>query len=79
MNSLYICTEVKRRRNALNMTQHEVASATNGIVSQPLVAQIENGKRTNPSIDTIRALARALRCNTVDLLPPEDKGLQAAA
>lgn len=57
---------VARERLARGMTQADLARASN--LSASLVAQIEQGRKTRPTKDTLRKLARGLGLRYIDLL-----------
>ena len=42
-------------------------------IGQPQISRILRRQSQSPNLATLRALARALNCATVDLLPDEDK------
>ena len=48
-------------RQAAGLSQTEVASRAE--VSQATVSALEQGTASNPSLDTLRGLARALECS----------------
>lgn len=57
---------LKQKRLALKMTQQDVADAAE--LTQPLYADLENGKRKRPSLDTAVKLAKVFKCRVDDLL-----------
>lgn len=69
---------VKQRREKLKLTQTELSRRTNGRVTQPGIVQLEAGQNTNPKIESLNALAEALGCTLVDLLPEKYKQSRAA-
>jgi transcriptional regulator with XRE-family HTH domain len=62
---------VKARRLSLEMSQWDLAHSSG--LGQSTIASLEMGTKENVSIQTLRALARGLKCAVVDLLPDEDK------
>lgn len=60
------CDRLKKRREELQMTQQEVADAAG--IAQQAYARLESGERNNPTINTLEAIAQALRCRVDDLL-----------
>lgn len=64
---------VKQRREMLSLTQTALSKRTQGRVTQPGIVQLEMGQNTNPKISTLEALATALDCALVDLLPEKYK------
>lgn len=54
-----IAGNIKRLREARNMTQHELADAVG--VKQPMIAQIERGTKS-PSMPLGMEIAKALNC-----------------
>ncbi len=65
-----IADNVRAKRKARKMTQVELAERAG--IAQALVSQIEGGQ-DNVKVETLRGLADALGCATVDLMPEEDK------
>lgn len=57
---------VKEFRKIYNMSQKDLAAKTNLSVSY--IQQIENNKKTNPSIETITSLANALNVDAFKLI-----------
>jgi transcriptional regulator with XRE-family HTH domain len=51
------------------MTQEQLAQRTG--FTQGMIAEIENGKRSNPSLLTIQKLAEGLKCRPVIQVQPE--------
>lgn len=60
--------KIKERREALGMSQTQLADATS--LSKATVSLFESGDRT-PRVQTLEALARALKCRVADLLGEE--------
>ena len=60
---------VKSKRLEMKMTQQELASRSG--VPQSLIADIENGKRLNPTINTAFKLSRVLGCTVEELIVEE--------
>jgi transcriptional regulator with XRE-family HTH domain len=57
---------VKRLRAQRDLTQAELAKRVK--VSQAFIAQLETGKETNPTLDTVRKLAKALKVTVAELV-----------
>ena len=57
---------VKRLRTQRGLTQAELAKKTK--VSQAFIAQLETGEQTNPKLDTVRRLAKALKVSVGELV-----------
>jgi transcriptional regulator with XRE-family HTH domain len=57
---------VKRLRAQSGLTQIELAKKTK--VSQAYIAQLETGAEANPTLDTLRRLAKALKVTIADLV-----------
>lgn len=68
---VYTCpvrfADIKTRRRDLGLTQTQAARLA-GWPTQQQWANVENGKRPNPRIDTLAKVARVLRCKVADLL-----------
>lgn len=64
-----VAKNVKRRRIAAGLTQHEVAERMG--VDRAYVSGLEMGKR-NPTIITLWHIARAIGVRPVDLLSNDD-------
>lgn len=63
--------QIKNIRESLGMTQEQLAQRSG--LAQSMVAEIENGKRTNLSISTIKKLAEGLYCDPLfQVLPKKD-------
>lgn len=62
------CQNVIRRRQALGLTQADVAERLG--VARPVYTQIESG-RTTPGLDTVERVASALGTTPVELLGAE--------
>lgn len=69
-----IADNIRTRRKARKMTQIELAKRAG--LSQAGLSTIEGGE-DNVKVETLRGIATALGCATVDLLPEEDKRLQS--
>lgn len=65
--SLIFRANLKNRRKELGLSQHELAEALG--VTQPCVAQLENGRRL-PQLDTLARYAEALATTPDALLTP---------
>ena len=57
---------VKRLRNQRGLTQVELAKKAK--VSQAFIAQLETGEQTNPTLDTVKRLAKALKVTVGELV-----------
>lgn len=58
--------KIKFLRNSKNMTQQQLSRKSG--VSQAYINELENGKKSNPSINVISKLAEALGVSAKDLL-----------
>ena len=61
-----LAMKLKRIREARGLTQ--VALAKKLKVKQPYLARLESGAETNPKLDVVRRLAKALRCTVAELV-----------
>ncbi len=59
--------EIRRRRDKLGMTQAEAAHAA-GWKSAVQWTDVESGKRENPTIGTVAAVAKVLGCKVDAIL-----------
>ena len=57
---------LRRARTAQDLSQWEVARRAR--ISKPYLSQLETGVRRNPSLPTLRRLAKALRVPVTELL-----------
>jgi len=57
---------LKELREAQGLSQHALAKKTN--VTPPYITMLESGVRTNPTIDTLKRLAKALKVPVTELL-----------
>jgi len=57
---------IRRRRKEINMSQTDAAKLAGW--TQQRWAEIENGKRLDPRLSTLEAVANVLRCSVIDLL-----------
>ena len=57
---------LKRLRLARGLTQMQLAKKLK--MKQPHLAMLESGAKPNPSLDTLRRLAKALRCKISELV-----------
>ena len=57
---------LKRLREARGLTQQALADKAK--VTDAYIAMLETGVRTNPTIDTLKKLAKALKVPVADLL-----------
>lgn len=64
-----ISENIKKRRNELKMTQHELAEKAN--IGYTYIAQIEQGKK-NPSLKTLYKISKSLD-TPIGLLVSEEK------
>jgi transcriptional regulator with XRE-family HTH domain len=62
---------IRAAREKLGLSQQELAARAR--ISVPVLNRLENGQRANPGLETLRALARALRV-TMDYLGEMDGG-----
>lgn len=63
--------QVRTIRKALGMTQEQLAERS--AVSQSVIAEIENGKREDLQLSTIKKLAAGLNCETlVQVIPKKE-------
>jgi DNA-binding Xre family transcriptional regulator len=61
-----LAMKLKRIRQAKGLTQ--VALAKKVKMPQPYLARLESGAETNPKLDALRRLAKALRCKVSELV-----------
>ncbi len=61
-----LAMNLKRIRGAKGLTQ--VALAKKAKMPQPYVARLETGVETNPKLDALRRLAKALKCTIAELV-----------
>ena len=59
-------TKIKELREAAGMTITELAKLSG--LSRAYVSQVESGKSSNPSINSLRGIALALKCDIVDFV-----------
>jgi transcriptional regulator with XRE-family HTH domain len=57
---------IKRLREVNNLTQAELAKKVG--VTQSYIAQLESGRKTNPSLESLKKLAKVLDVNVSALL-----------
>lgn len=57
---------VKRLRTQRGLTQADLAKKAK--VSQGFIAQLETGQQNNPTLDTVRRLAKALKVTVGELV-----------
>jgi transcriptional regulator with XRE-family HTH domain len=67
-DQLWIAAKVRSRRIQNNLTQHKLAQALGQ--PQSFISKLETGERTLGFLEAIR-LARVLRLDLCDLVPPE--------
>lgn len=70
-SSLVLGAQIKRIREALGMTQEQLARRSG--LRQSMIAEIEGGKRQNLGLFTIEKLAEGLNCKPLVQMIPEDK------
>jgi transcriptional regulator with XRE-family HTH domain len=61
-----LAMNVQRLRRSRQLTQIQLAKRVK--VSQAFIAQLETGTETNPTLDTLRRLARALKVTVSELV-----------
>ena len=61
--------QIRTLREVLGMTQAQLAERSG--LAQSMIAGIESGQRSNPSLATINKLAEALNCNFISQLSPK--------
>lgn len=61
---------LQRLRTKRKLTQEELSRASG--IKQQTISAIESGKNKYPRVDTLAALARALRCTVDDLIDETD-------
>lgn len=61
-----LAMNVKQLRARRGFTQSVLAKKTK--VSQAYIAQLESGVEDNPKLDTLRRLAKALKCTVAELV-----------
>ena len=66
MKARTLAMNVKQLRMHRNLTQIELAKKAK--VSQAFIAQLETGEQDNPTLDTLRRLAKALKVKPSALL-----------
>ena len=66
-----IAVRVKTLREEVGMSQQELA--TRAGLSMSLIAQIEQGKKADPKMSTLQALAKALSVDCTALMDEEQK------
>ena len=67
--SLPIGSQIKKIREALGMTQDQLAQRSN--LQQSVIAEIEIGKRRDFCLSTLRKIAEALCCKSVIQMVPQ--------
>ena len=70
-SSLALGAQIKRIREALGMTQEQLARRSG--LRQSIIAEIEGGKRQNLGLFTIEKLAEGLNCKPLVQMIPEEK------
>ena len=66
MTTSTFAMNLKAMRTARGLTQVELARKLK--VKQPFVAQLESGAKPNPSLETLRRLAKALKVTVAELV-----------
>lgn len=61
-----LAMKLKTLRTARGLTQVELAKKMR--LTQAHIAQLENGVKDNPTLDTLRRLSKALRCSISELV-----------
>lgn len=64
---------VKSKREDRGWSQRDLVRHTGNRLTQPRIAQLENGAYSNITIEALRVLAEGFGCAVIDLLPDEDK------
>jgi len=59
-------TRLTTLRTARGLTQEALAKKAQ--TTQPYVAALESGSQDNPTLDTVKRLAKALKCKVSDLV-----------
>lgn len=72
-----IADNIKAKRKARQLTQAELAEKAG--ITQAVISRLEAGQEDNAKLSTLRGLAAALGCATVDLLPEKDKRRRSLA
>jgi transcriptional regulator with XRE-family HTH domain len=60
--------DLRTMRVRAKLTQDEVAALTRGELSQVQLSRLERGESLNPTLDTLRALARVYKCDLADVV-----------
>lgn len=60
---------LQKMRDRRKMTQEELSQASG--IKQQTISAIESGKNKYPRVDTLYALAKALKCTVDDLIVEE--------
>jgi transcriptional regulator with XRE-family HTH domain len=63
---MQLAMKLKKIREMRGLTQ--VALAKKVRMKQPYLARLESGAETNPKLETLRRLAKALRCKVSELV-----------
>lgn len=66
MSPARIGTAIRRRREAQDLTQRDLAKKAR--VSQPYLAQLESGQKKNPALAIVQRIAKALGVTLEELL-----------
>jgi len=61
---------LQKMRERRKMTQEELSQASG--IKQQTISAIESGKNKYPRVDTLYALAKALKCTVDDLISEEE-------
>ena len=61
-----LAMNLKQIREAKGLTQVQLAKKAR--MKQPYLARLESGAETNPQLDTVRRLAKALKCSIAELV-----------
>ena len=63
---------LREMREKRNLSQYQLAILSG--VPQQTISAIESGKRTNPGVETLYPLSRALDCLVDDFIKSEEAG-----
>jgi transcriptional regulator with XRE-family HTH domain len=66
MNASKIAVNIKKYRNKLNVSQDRLSKIAD--VTYNTIIKIESGANTNPTIDTLAKIAKALNVSVDELL-----------
>ena len=63
---------LQKMRERRKLTQEKLSQDSG--IKQQTISAIESGKNKNPRVDTLYALAKALKCTVDDLIEEDTKG-----